>query len=280
MRISGAKGLTCLAALGAMAFGTALLSSSAFAAETAAPAAKAAAPLPSRFHRTKDGKPDLSGFWNLARTAPKPDPQLAAKIAPNTVVLNDVGAPELPQGDYGGLILTPAAQAVAKTWKQQDDMVISKACSSPSIIYSMQGPFPIEIAQYPEVIIIKLEFFDMVRIIRMNGQHRPPNGPHTKAGDSIGHWEGDVLVVDTDHFEAATITNNGLYHGEKAHVIERFKLSPDGQHIISTQEFEDPDNITNRGARYITWDYKAGDYVFPYDCDPTFGLNYGNPEKK
>ncbi len=277
--MSGAKGSTCLAALAALAAGIVLLSSPAAAAD-AAPAAKAAAPLPSRFHRTKDGKPDFNGFWNLARTAPAPDPQLAAKIAPNTVVLNDVGAPELPQGNYGGLILTPAAQAVAKTWKQQDDMVISKACSSPSIIYSMQGPFPIEIAQYPDVIIIKLEFFDMIRIVRMNAQHRPADAPHTKAGDSIGHWEGDVLVVDTDHFEPATLTNNGLYHGEKAHVIERFKLSPDGQHIISSQEFEDPDNITNRGARFITWDYKAGDYVFPYDCDPTFGLNYGNADKK
>ena len=159
-------------------------------------------------------------------------------------------------------------------------MTVSKACSPPSIIYSIQGPFPIEIEQYPDLIIMKLEFFDIVRLIRINGKHRPEGAPHSKAGDSIGHWEGDTLVVDTTHLSASTITNNGLYHGEKAHVIERFKLSPDGKKLMASQEFEDPENITNRGARFIYWDYKPGDYVYPYECDPTFGMNYGNPEKK
>jgi hypothetical protein len=267
-----------------MAAVAALVGASALAfsapALAAAPAAANAKATTGGIRRTRDGKPDLSGFWNLSRNPVTPDPALKAKLAPNTVILNDVGAPELPAGNFGGLKLTAAAEAVAKTWKQEDDMVVSKACSPPSIIYSMQGPFPIEIEQYPDIIIIKLEFFDLVRLVRINGKHRPEDAPHSKAGDSIGHWEGDTLVVDTTHLSGSTITNNGLYHGDKAHVIERFKLSPDGKTLISTQEFEDPESIQNRGARFINWDYKAGDYVFPYECDPTFGLNYGNPAKK
>ena len=276
MRKTRGNGLGCLAAAAALILGAGLVEPALAAAPKAAAAAKDAP----GFRRTKDGKPDFNGYWDLSRAPMPAVPEFQAKFAPNTVGVNDVGAPELAAGDFGGLKLTPAAAEVARTWKQEQDMVVSKACAPPSIIYSMQGPFPIEIEQYPEIIIMRLEFFDIVRFIRMNAKHRPENAPHSKAGDSIGHWEGDTLVVDTTHLEASTLTNNGLYHGDKAHVIERFKLSPDGKRLISSQEFEDPDNITNRGARFIYWDYKPGEYVYPYECDPTFGLNYGNPEKK
>jgi hypothetical protein len=273
------SGLGCIAAAAAMVGASvlAVAGPASAAAPAAASAGKAAA---SGIRRTKDGKPDLSGFWDLSRKPVTPDPALLAKLAPNTVVVNDVGAPELPQGNFGGLKPTAAALAVAKTWKQEDDMVVSKACAPPSIIYSMQGPFPIEIEQYPDIIVIKLEFFDLVRLIRVGGKHRPENAPHSKVGDSIAHWEGDTLVVDTTHLEAATITNNGLYHSDKAHVIERFKLSADGKTLISSQEFEDPESIENRGARFINWELKPGEYVYPYECDPTFGLNYGNAKKE
>jgi hypothetical protein len=218
--------------------------------------------------------PNFNGYWDLAR-APVVDPVLEPKIAPNTVILQDTGPPEYPAGVYGGLKLKPAAAAVAKAWKPTDDMTLSKACAPPSIVYAMQGPFPIEIFQGTEFIIIKLEYFDMVRIVFMDGRgHLPKDAPHTKVGDSIGHWEGDILVVDTDHLEAATITNNGLYHSDNVHVIERYRLSADGKSLLSTQEFEDPDTLDNRGARWITWVRKPGEYIYPYECDPSFSTNY------
>ncbi len=99
--------------------------------------------------------------------------------------------------------------------------------------------------------------------------------PDSKSGFSVGHWEGDTLVVDTTHLEAATITNNGLSHSNKVHVIERFRLSEDGRELHSTQEFEDPLVLDNRGARFIAWK-KDGRPRYPYECDPTFALEYQN----
>ena len=99
-------------------------------------------------------------------------------------------------------------------------------------------------------------------------------------GHSIGRWDGAELVVDTTHLESATITNNGLSHGEQAHVVERFKLSADGQTLLSTQVFDDPETLDNTGARFIAWRKKPGEYIYPYDCDPSFGLNYGATEKR
>jgi hypothetical protein len=227
--------------------------------------------------RAPSGHPDLSGFWRQDDRVPA-DPALMARLPPNTVVVHDTGLAELPRGDYGGLKLKPSALEAAQKWDPRDDLTIAKVCSPPSIIYAMQGPFPMEIYQGTELIVFKLEYYDLTRVIFMDGRGHPPkDAPHSKVGHSIGHWEGDVLVVDTDHLEAATITNNGLSHTEDAHVIERFRLSPNGKALLSTQEFEDPAVLDNRGARFIGWTKKPGQYVNAYDCDPTFGLNYGAP---
>jgi hypothetical protein len=222
----------------------------------------------------ESARPNLSGFWMLAGK-PVEDPALKAKIAPGAVILADTGAPEYGIMDFGGLKLTPAALAAAKAWKPEDEMTVSASCRAPSIVYAMQGPFPIEIFQGTELTVIRLEYFDMARVIFTDGRkHLPADGPLTKTGNSIGRWEGDTLVVDTTHLKEATITNNGLSHSDKIHMIERFKLSADGKQLLSTQEFDDPEMLQNKGARFITWNRVEGDHVHAYDCDPSFAENY------
>jgi hypothetical protein len=220
-------------------------------------------------------RPDLSGYWQLSRKQ-QPDQALVAQIAPNTAMLDDVGATEYEPGHYGGLKVKPQALAAAMKWTPRDDMTVSNACKPPSIVYAMQGPFPLEIYQGTEFIIFKLEYYDLIRIVFMDGRPHPPaDAPHTKMGHSIGRWEGSTLVVDTTHLQSSTITNNGLNHSDKAHVIERFRLSEDGTTLLATQEFEDPETLENRGARFIGWKRgKPGETVYPYDCDPSFALEY------
>ena len=219
------------------------------------------------------GHPDLSGFWDLTGKV-APEKSMLDKLPANTVVVPDTGAVELPQGDYGGLKVKPKALAAAAKWNPRDDMSLTNACKPPSIVYAMQGPFPLEIYQGTEFVIIKLEYFDMMRVVFMDGRKPEADTPDSKVGFSTGRWEGDTLVVDTTHIEAATITNNGLSHSNKVHVIERFRLSADGGTLLSTQEFEDPEVLDNRGARFIAWKKKSGDHVYPYECDPTFALEY------
>jgi hypothetical protein len=220
-------------------------------------------------------RPDLSGFWMLASGKPVEDAALKAKISPGAVILADTGAAEFGIMDFGGLKLTPAALAAAKAWKIEDDMTVANSCRAPSIVYAMQGPFPIEIFQATQLTVIRLEYFDMARVIFTDGRkHLPAGAPLTKTGDSIGHWEGDTLVVDTIHLKEATITNNGLAHSDRIHVIERFRLSADGKKLLATQEFEDPETLLNKGVRFITWNRVEGDHVHAYDCDPSFAENY------
>ena len=223
--------------------------------------------------------PDLSGFWNLDIHIPR-DVELMSKVAPDTAFIDDTGPVELPLGDYGGLKLTPAALEHARHWNPRSALTIENACRPPSIIYALQGPFPIEIFQSDAFIVMKLEYYDLVRLIFLDGRKADPDVPHTMTGFSTGHWDGSTLVVETDHLEPATITNNGLDHSENVRVLERFRLSSDGKSLLATQEFEDPSVIENRGVRFISWTRAPGQHVYPYDCDPNFAGNYSKQKGK
>jgi hypothetical protein len=220
-------------------------------------------------------RPDLSGFWSSSAQQHPFDPGLMAKLPPNTGIVDDSGFAEFPQGEYGGLKPKADALAAARAWKPEDEMTVARTCAAPSIVYAIQGPFPFEIYQTPALIVFKYEYFDQVRVIFMDGRKHPrADAPHSKTGHSINHWEGDELVVDTTHLAAATITNNGLNHSDQIHMVERYKLSADHKTLMATEWFEDPQVLDNNGARFIKWIAKPDSYVFPYDCDPSFGLNY------
>jgi hypothetical protein len=223
--------------------------------------------------------PNLSGFWNLDMKVPR-DARLMSEVAPNTGFIDDTGPAELPLGNYGGLKPTPAALEKAKHWDPHEALTIENACRAPSIVYAMQGPFPIEIFQSDVFIVMKLEYYDLVRIIFLDGRKPEPDYPHSMTGFSSGHWEADTLVVATDHLEPATITNNGLDHSQDVRVLERFRLSADGRSLLATQEYEDPAILENRGVRFIAWTRQAGQHVFPYECDPNFAGNYSHQNVK
>jgi hypothetical protein len=56
-------------------------------------------------------------------------------------------------------------------------------------------------------------------------------------------------------------------------MVERYKLTGDGK-LAATQWFSDPATIATDGARYISWTKRPGQYVYPYECDPSFALEY------
>lgn len=221
--------------------------------------------------------PDLSGFWNPMQQI-EPDPVLSKLVPAGTAVMRDTGAAEFGLMEFGGLKPKPAALAKAKAWDPKQGMTVSTACQIPSIVYALQGPFPIEIYQGTELIVMRLEFMDMARVFLLGDRPEwPANAPHTKAGHSRARWEGDILVVVTTHLKEATITNNGLDHSASIRVTERYRLADGGRQLIISQEYDDPEVLENRGVRYIAFRRGEGDHVHAYDCDPSFAESYAKP---
>jgi hypothetical protein len=224
----------------------------------------------------QDAPADFTGFWGPDFTTDTSIrmPGLLEQLPDDAVLIEDVGAAEFPRGEFGGLVLTAEAAAHAATWNAEQEMTINRVCLPPSIVYAVQGPFPFEVFQTPELVVFKYEYFDQVRLIFMDGRSAPENQPHSKMGFSVGRWEGPELVVETSHISASTITNNGLDHTDGITMVERYRLSDDGTRLHATQWFSDPAVIETDGARYITWTNRPGEHVYPYECDPSFALEY------
>jgi hypothetical protein len=220
--------------------------------------------------------PDLSGFWapSFDTDPAGRDADLLDKLPEDAVLVEDTGIVELPRGEYGGLIPTPKALEQAEDWQPEDEMTLDRVCLPPSIVYAIQGPFPFEIHQTDELIVFKYEYFDQVRLVFMDGREHPDDAPLSKMGFSTGYWDGDDLVVETSRIAPSTITNNGLDHSGEIAMRERYRLSEDGARLMATQWFSDPEMLENDGARYIAWDRREGEHVYPYECDPTFALEY------
>ena len=96
-----------------------------------------------------------------------------------------------------------------------------------------------QIVQTPDHLVILVEMVHDTRIIRMNGVHTPAN-VRQWFGDSIGHWEGDTLVVDTTNFSDRTRFRGS---SENLHVVERFTRVDAGT-ILYRATIDDPTTFT------------------------------------
>jgi hypothetical protein len=93
-------------------------------------------------------------------------------------------------------------------------------------------------------VLIKTEYFAVTRTVYMDGRGHRADGERLQQGHSIGHWEGDTLVVDTigyaAHSEGLTL---GVPSGPRKHTVERFSLAEDGRHMNYEFVLEDPDYL-------------------------------------
>ncbi len=126
-----------------------------------------------------------------------------------------------------------------------------------------------QIVQTKDSIMILVEMVHDVRVIRMNSTHVPAD-IRKWLGDSIGHWEGDTLVVDTTNFTEKTRFRGS---SENLHVIERFqRISADI--ILYRATIDDPSTFTKQWTLEYPFRAAAGP-VYEYACHEG---NYAMPD--
>lgn len=124
--------------------------------------------------------------------------------------------------------------------------------ATPPMVPSEVIPAFYQIVQTDDYVTIYTEWMHDTRIIRMNGTHRPA-AIRSWLGDSIGHWEGSTLVVDTTNFRSET---HNLDSGERLHVVERFTRT-DANTLRYRVTVEDPDTWATSWT--AEWPFKTSD---------------------
>ena len=190
--------------------------------------------------RTADGKPDFTGIWQAMNTA---NWDLQAHAASRGPVIALGAAFSVPAGpgvvDGNEIPYLPAAAAKkkenAENWLARDPEI---KCFLPGVPRMMYMPYPVQIIQGQDTILMASEFASASRTVRMNSKEKSPTD--SWMGWSIGRWEDDTLVIDvTDQTDQTWFDRAGNFHTEALKVVERYTLV-DRNTINYEATMEDP----------------------------------------
>jgi len=165
------------------------------------------------------GHPNISGMWNPEFAYFGPPIGKAAGKAPAFAPGRFPPRPPGPQ-------LTPAYAAKYAQWrkqfavgKQQPDTVTR--CLAFGL--ARFGTMPVEIIQTPGQVTMNLGVLHDIRRIYLDGIGHTIGADPSFNGDSVGHWEGDTLVVETNNVRAATLDRDGIPYSDKLTAVERIR---------------------------------------------------------
>ena len=187
--------------------------------------------------RTASGKPDLSGVW-LTSEDPYPE---APKALPWAEKL---------------------AQERAENWFVDDPMV---RCLPGSPPIPGAASFMTKFVQTPELFVILLEDVPGFRQVFLDGRRHPEDINASWTGHSVGHWEGDTLVIDTVGYNDRgwTIT---YPRTEMLRMEERYSR-PDFGHLKLQLTFEDSGVFEHPWVHNMTWDLAPQEELMEYVCE-------------
>jgi hypothetical protein len=195
--------------------------------------------------RTADGKPDLNGIWQAMNTANWDIQDHAAKQGAVTALGAAFSIPAgkgVVEGNEIPYLPEAAAkkQENAENWLTLDPEI---KCYLPGVPRATYMPYPFQIFQTPEQVLIVYEFANATRTIPIDSDEESPSD--TWMGWSVGRWEGDTLVVDVTSFNDQTwFDRAGNFHSDALHVVERY--TPIAPNVIDYEvTIEDP-NVFSR----------------------------------
>ena len=134
---------------------------------------------------------------------------------------------------------TPQARDIYEATEHYDDY--SLRCLAPGLPRIFGSPYNMEILDAGSHYVVVQVEHNMPRRIYMDGRTPPPGTPPTSLGYSVGHWEDDVLVIETTHLLPAWLDGSGLpMSGEGTRIVERWEFGDDRLAMDRIMTIHDP----------------------------------------
>lgn len=161
--------------------------------------------------------------------------------------------------------LTDTALAAEAAWDPlaPDNPFLGCTRGMPTI---MESPNPAEFVDRGDHILLRMESFDTVRVISVEPDAIDDDAEPVPLGRSVGRWEGDTLVVETDRVSWRYYSQSGLPSSEALELVERFTPSEDGTRLDYEITVTDPALFSRPMIFTKSWVWVPGDQVLPFDC--------------
>ncbi len=213
---------------------------------------------------------------NLAKPRPKPPFNMTGTwfIDLRRSFSDFMFGPPYPQFYAAGQAAMRAATAAAKAHEPYRDSIAE--CYPAGMPMIMTRVWPINIIQLPTVVEMVFGFTNSLRLIYLDG--RPHTDPDlaipTYNGESIGHWEGHTLVVDTKYFEPNQHwIDNGLPISDQFHIVERMTLLDQGKTLQIEYIMTDPKNWKGEWRSTKRWMREDYSDIPEVECPPNLNQN-------
>jgi hypothetical protein len=169
--------------------------------------------------------------------------------------------------DFWGndLPLTPGALAARAAFDPIKDEPTAN-CAPKGMPFIMEQPYPMEIVDAGDEILLKMEEYDTVRRIAMTSDAASRSDSRSILGVSRGRWDGAALVVTTTEIDYRWFNGTGIPLGRNAATEERFELSADGSRLEYTMTVTDSDTFTAPVTLRKAWEWRPGEQVRPFEC--------------
>jgi hypothetical protein len=189
------------------------------------------------------GKPDLNGIWQRPYV---PDIERA------------IGQGPLPYTEWG--------KKQFESYNPQEDGDYTGSCLPFGHSRGINGPDPIQFVQTPTTLAILYEQNTWFKVMPLDGRARKKKVP-TWFGDSIGHWEGDTLVVETTNFNGLTrLDTNGHPLSDQLTMVEKFTRIDLG-HMGYEVTITDPKTYTKPLTMKRTFTLRPDWEIQEYSCE-------------
>jgi hypothetical protein len=236
--------------------------------------------------------PDLSGIWLHTLPGFEPLPSGPTALINRSRRANGTGDILKLNGDYTNPILKPEAAAVVKKHAELGlngigDPNPRNQCWPEGVPFLLTNG-PTQLVQEPDKITILYGYDHQVRHVRMNQQH-PAQVTPSWYGDSVGHYEGDTLVIDTVGLKIGRYSMVDWYgtpHTAGLHVIERYRLLDPAAAKEGFDRDAKQHNVAdgmrnpNPHGKYLQLEFTVEDknvFTTPWRATMTYGSGGNNP---
>ena len=203
--------------------------------------------------RLADGKPNFNGIWDRPRVA---------DITRNG---NECGSASKGCKQEGGEVSLTAWGM--EQFKAKEKFDYAGYCQPWGYTRAWQTEYPVELMQTPERVAILWESNNVFHVIPTDGREHNKNQDPSWLGNSIGHYEGDTLVIDTNNFNGKTWIDTAQHpSSDQLHIVERIHFM-DADHLAYEVTWEDPKAYTKpiKNNRVFTR-MKPGSEIMEWWC--------------